>query len=109
MLDLSRLSQAMETIERSAQAQARLVNDILDVSRIVTGKLRLQVGPIHLPTIVSEAVETIRPAAEAKSIHLRWDPPPWDAPMRGDPSRVQQIVWNLASNAVKFTPKACRV
>jgi signal transduction histidine kinase/CheY-like chemotaxis protein len=109
ILGPTRFPQAVETIERSAQAQAKLINDILDVSRIVTGKLRLQVGPIDLPTIVTEAVETVRPAAEAKSIDLRWDPPIWDLPVRGDSSRLQQIVWNLASNAVKFTPKGGRV
>jgi signal transduction histidine kinase len=109
ILGPARFPQAVETIERSAQAQAKLINDILDVSRIVTGKLRLQVGPIDLPTIVSEAVETVRPAAEAKNIELRWDPPSWDVSVRGDSSRLQQIVWNLASNAVKFTPKGGRV
>jgi signal transduction histidine kinase/ActR/RegA family two-component response regulator len=109
MLGPTRIQQALETIERSAQAQARLVNDILDVSRIISGKLRLQVGPVDLSTIITEAVETVRPAAQAKGIELRWEPPSKPVPMRGDASRLQQIVWNLASNAVKFTPKAGRV
>jgi CheY-like chemotaxis protein/nitrogen-specific signal transduction histidine kinase len=109
MLGPSRVEHALEAIERSAQAQARLINDLLDVSRIVSGKLRLQVGPVDLRTIVTEAVETVRPAAEAKGLDLRWEPPTDHFPMRGDPSRLQQIVWNLASNAVKFTPKGGRV
>jgi PAS domain S-box-containing protein len=109
MLGPTRVPQAVETIERSAQAQAKLVNDILDVSRIVSGKLRLQIGPIDLPTIVSDAIETVRPAADAKGIDFLWERPLWDVPTRGDPSRVQQIVWNLASNAVKFTPKGGRI
>jgi signal transduction histidine kinase len=108
-LDPARLSLAMETIERSAQAQAKLIGDILDVSRIVTGKLRLQMAGMNLSAIVTEAIETVRLAAQAKGIELRWEPSCADVPMRGDPSRMQQVVWNLLSNAVKFTPKGGRV
>lgn len=108
-VDPKRLSHAIATIERNARAQARLVNDILDVSRVVTGKLRLQVGPLDLVSVVTDAVETVRPAADAKSIHLRWAPPSHPVRMKGDAARLQQVVWNLLSNGIKFTPKGGRV
>ncbi|HXE80549.1 MAG TPA: response regulator [Vicinamibacterales bacterium] len=98
-------SRALESIERNALAQARLIEDILEVSRIVTGKLRLRVGPLDLVQVVDAAIDVIRPAADAKEIRLEYDRPrePWKAV--GDFDRLQQIVWNLLSNAVKFTPR----
>ena len=96
---------ALETVERNALAQARLIEDILEVSRIVTGKLRLKVGPLDLVQVVDAAIEVVRPAADAKDIRVEYDRPsgPWTA--IGDFDRLQQIVWNLLSNAVKFTPR----
>ena len=95
---------ALETIERNARAQARLIDDLLEVSRIVTGKLRLQVRPADLATIVDAAVEVVQPAAAAKRLSLRVDVDSRPAMTFGDPDRLQQVVWNLLSNAVKFTP-----
>jgi len=109
ILDTQRMAHAVETIERNAKAQASLINDILDVSRIVSGKMRLQVGPLDLPAVVGDAVQTLRPAAEAKAIDLQCESSLSQAPMVGDPLRMQQIVWNLVSNAVKFTPRGGRV
>jgi signal transduction histidine kinase len=98
-------SRALESIERNAQSQARLIEDILEVSRIVTGKLRLKVKALDLAQVIDAAVDVVRPAAEAKDIALQTDidPRPW--PSVGDADRLQQIVWNLLSNAVKFTPR----
>ncbi|MDP9148905.1 MAG: ATP-binding protein, partial [Myxococcota bacterium] len=109
MLDAARLPEAIATIERSAQAQARLVDDMLDMSRIVNGKLRLQLGPVDLVKVASDAVETVRPMAETKGVTLSYEKELGDSSMVGDASRLQQVVWNLISNAVKFTPKGGRV
>jgi PAS domain S-box-containing protein len=109
MLDSGRVSHAIATIERSAHAQAKLINDILDVSRIVTGKLRVQVAPLDLAKVVADAVDTVRPAAEAKGVVITFDEQDWDGPVVGDASRLQQVVWNLVSNAVKFTSRRGRV
>src|SRR6185295_4197893 len=96
---------ALQTVERNASALTTIVEDILDVSRIISGKIRLNVQPIDLPRVVAEAVETLQPAADAKQIRVQTILDPRAAPISGDPDRVQQIVWNLLSNAVKFTPK----
>jgi signal transduction histidine kinase len=98
-------SRALESIERNAQSQARLIEDILEVSRIVTGKLRLKVKTLDLAQVIDAAVDVVRPAAEAKDISLQTDIArrPWRSV--GDADRLQQIVWNLLSNAVKFTPR----
>src|SRR5262249_23630142 len=79
--------------------------ELLDVSRIVSGKLRIEVQTLELGPLVEAAVETLRPAAEAKSIHVRQMVSLDAGPIKGDPSRLQQVVWNLLSNAIKFTPK----
>jgi PAS domain S-box-containing protein len=100
---------AMETIERNAQSQARLIEDILDVSRIITGKLRLDVHPIELIPVIEAAVDAVRPASDAKEIRMQIILDPRAGPVSGDPSRLQQVVWNLVSNAVKFTPRGGRV
>lgn len=102
-------ARALETIERSARSQNRIINDLLDVSRIITGKLRLNVRPIEPAHIVGAAVEAVRPAAEAKAIHLQMVLDQEAGPISGDSDRLQQIVWNLVSNAIKFTPKGGRV
>jgi PAS domain S-box-containing protein len=102
-------ARAIETIERNARAQARIVEDMLDVSRIVTGKLRLRPERVKLAAVVQLAVDTLRPAAEAKGIELRTTLDASDAELSGDPARLQQIASNLLSNAIKFTPKGGRV
>ena len=107
-LPADRTARALETIERNARAQARLIEDLLDMSRIVSGKLGLDVQPVELSTIVEAAIESIRPAAEVKSIQLvsRLEP---CGMVTGDPNRLQQVAWNLLTNAVKFTPRGGRV
>ena len=95
---------ALESIERNARAQSRLIEDLLEISRIVTGKLRLQVQEVDLATIVDAAVDVTQPAVAAKRMRLVVDIAERPALTVGDPDRLQQIVWNLLSNAVKFTP-----
>ena len=104
-LDEKTTEHAIETIERNAKAQAQLIEDLVDVSRIVGGKLNLEVSPIDLLPVINAAIEVVRPAADAKEIAIDVN---YDSPVglvSGDPSRLQQIIWNLLSNAVKFTPK----
>lgn len=100
---------ALSTIERNARSQNQLIDDILDVSRIITGKLRLDVQAVDLSNIITAAIDAARPAAEAKNIRLQMLLDPQAGPISGDPDRLQQIIWNLLSNAVKFTPKGGRV
>ncbi|MFP5261267.1 MAG: PAS domain S-box protein [Blastocatellia bacterium] len=100
---------AMETIERNARSQARLIEDILDVSRIITGKLRMDVQPIELIPVIEASVDAVRPAAAAKEVRLQTILDPQAGPVSGDASRLQQVVWNLMSNAVKFTPRGGRI
>ena len=97
-------SRGLESIERNAKAQAQLIEDLLDVSRIISGKVRLDIKPITLTPIVEEALDAIRPAAEAKSIRLNVSIDPDADELRADPGRLQQIIWNLVSNSIKFTP-----
>jgi signal transduction histidine kinase len=106
--DPALVSKALDAIERNAALQVRLIDDLLDVSRIVAGKLRLDVRPVDLGGIVLAAAETVRPAAEAKDIRLDVV---IDAPVTiaGDPARLQQMIGNLLTNAVKFTPEEGRV
>ncbi|HEY0003356.1 MAG TPA: PAS domain S-box protein [Pyrinomonadaceae bacterium] len=100
---------ALETIERNAHAQSQLIEDILDVSRVISGKMRLEVRPLDLSTVIEAAVDTALPAAEAKGIRLQRVLDSGDSMVSGDPTRLQQVVWNLLSNAIKFTPKGGRV
>ncbi len=102
-------TRAIEAIERNAAAQARLVADLLDVSRIMTGKLRLEVHPVDLTAVVLAAVEAIRPAAEAKGVALDVALDAAPDGFDGDAGRIQQVCWNLLANAVKFTPRGGRV
>jgi signal transduction histidine kinase/ActR/RegA family two-component response regulator len=102
-VDGARITRALEVIERNARAQAKLIEDVLDMARIITGKLRLEIRPVALGSIIEAAVDAIRPAAEAKSITLRVDAGSVPA-ISGDAMRLQQVLWNLLSNAVKFTP-----
>ena len=99
------IARGLERIESSAQAQTRLISDLLDVSRIVSGKLRLEVQPLDLEPVIEAAIEGIRPAAEAKNIRVRSSVDPAAVVVAGDSNRLQQVFWNLLSNAVKFTPK----
>jgi signal transduction histidine kinase len=101
--------QGLEIIERAARSQARLIEDLLDMSRIISGKIRLDVQRLDLATIIEAAVTTVVPAAEAKGVRLQVALDPIAGPVKGDPNRLQQVVWNLVSNAVKFTPKGGRV
>ncbi|MEH2169816.1 MAG: response regulator [Nostoc sp.] len=102
-LNAARQREALLTIERNAKLQSQLIEDLLDVSRIMRGKLSLTVAPLNLISVISAALETVRLAAEAKNINLRIDLDP-TAPVSGDAARLQQVVWNLLTNAVKFTP-----
>jgi CheY-like chemotaxis protein len=108
-LDEDKQRRAYEVIERSALAQAQLVEDLLDVSRIVSGKLRLEVRPTELAPVVQAALESLRPSADAKNIRLQVVLDPRAGTVAGDPDRLQQVVWNLVSNAIKFTPRGGRV
>jgi signal transduction histidine kinase/DNA-binding response OmpR family regulator len=99
----------IEVIERNAKAQTKLIEDLLEVSRITTGKLRLSVKRIELAPVVRAAVDAVRPAADAKQITLDLHLPDEPSPVTGDPDRLQQVVWNLLTNAVKFTPANGRV
>jgi PAS domain S-box-containing protein len=107
-LDEAQRARAFETIERNARVQVRLIEDMLDLSRIAQGKFVLAVGPVELVRVVEAALDAVRPAADAKGVRVQ---PVLDshATIVGDADRLQQIVWNLASNAIKFTPKGGRV
>jgi signal transduction histidine kinase/CheY-like chemotaxis protein len=108
-LDEARQARALETIERNTQALAQLIEDLLDVSRIITGKLRLKTRVVPPAPLADAAVEAIRPAATAKSIELLTTFDPEAGPVLADPDRLQQVMWNLLSNAIKFTPEKGRV
>jgi signal transduction histidine kinase/AmiR/NasT family two-component response regulator len=103
-LDEAAADKALEIIERNSQVQGQLVDDLLDISRIITGKLRLEPRPLELHTVVETAIEAVRPAAEAKSIPVHALIDPAAGRVQGDPDRLQQVFWNLLSNAIKFTP-----
>jgi PAS domain S-box-containing protein len=102
-------TKALDTIERNARAQAQLVDDLLDVSRIITGKLRMDVQPADPNAFIDAAVEAVRPAAEAKGVRMQKVIDTGAISIPGDPVRLQQVVWNLLSNAIKFTPRGGRV
>jgi PAS domain S-box-containing protein len=103
------LEQGLETIERNARVQAQIIEDLLDMSRIISGKVRLDVQRVDLSAVVAEAIDTVRVTASAKGIRLQTIIDPLNAPVTGDPNRLQQVFWNLLSNAIKFTPKGGRV
>jgi PAS domain S-box-containing protein len=108
-LDEKNEAGALETIERNARTQAQLIEDLLDVSRIITGKLRLDVRAVDPNFFIESAIEAVRPAAEAKGIRVQKIVDTGVVSVSGDPVRLQQVVWNLLSNAIKFTPKGGRV
>jgi signal transduction histidine kinase/CheY-like chemotaxis protein len=103
-VETDRIPKVLEIVARNAQSQAQLISDVLDVSRVITGRLRLRLQPVVVSRILRDAMDTVRPAADAKEITLELmvsgDPPR----MNGDAERLQQVFWNLLSNAVKFTP-----
>ena len=109
ILSADKAERGLETLERNAVWLTQIVEDVLDVSRIVSGKLRLDVQPVELQLIVDNAVATVQPAADAKGVHLQTLVDLRVGRVSGDPVRLQQVVWNLVSNAVKFTPKNGRV
>ena len=100
---------ALEVVERNTRAQAQLIEDLLDMSRVVTGNLRLEMRRVDLASVVRAAADSVNPAAEAKELVVSLDLDPRVGPISGDPDRLQQIVWNLLTNSVKFTPKAGRI
>ena len=107
-LDEAGARRAVETIDRNARAQSQIIDDLLDVSRIVTGKLRLKVQTVDLAALIEAAVDASRPAADAKGLQIDVQLGGMGA-LRGDPDRLQQVVWNLLANAVKFTPPGGRI
>lgn len=108
-LDAARTKEALLTIERNAKLQSQLIEDLLDISRILRGKLVLQVAPVNLATMIQAALETVRLAAEAKHITIQTVLPQTVLWLTGDSGRLQQVMWNLLSNAVKFTPEGGRI
>src|SRR5690606_12980840 len=103
------IERGLSVIERNARAQAKLIEDVLDVSRIISGKLALNVTETDVADAIASAVESVTPAAQAKGVALSCEQGPAMPPIVADPDRLQQIVWNLLSNAVKFTPKGGRI
>ena len=101
--------EGLEAIERNARTQTKLIEDLLDMSRIISGKIRLDVQWTNLADVVDAAVESVRPSADAKGIRLRKILDPLAGPVAGDPTRLQQVIWNLLTNAIKFTPKGGKV
>jgi PAS domain S-box-containing protein len=108
-LDEPARGRAFDAILRNANAQVQLIDDLLDVSRIIAGKTRLDVRTVDLPAVIEAALDAVRPAAGTKGVRLQPVLDPGAGPVRGDPDRLQQIVWNLLMNAVKFTPRGGRV
>jgi PAS domain S-box-containing protein len=107
--DAAKTQYALATIERNARLQAQLIEDLLDVSRILQGKLSLNTVPVSLPFAIKSALETVQLAADAKSIHIETTFEPNVGQVLGDSGRLQQVIWNLISNAVKFTPQGGHV
>jgi signal transduction histidine kinase/ActR/RegA family two-component response regulator len=103
------VTRALDVIMRNANAQVQLIDDMLDVSRIVTGKMRLDIRPVDLTAVVEAALDAVRPAADAKGLRLQHALDPQAVGISGDPDRLQQVVWNLLINAVKFTPRGGRI
>jgi PAS domain S-box-containing protein len=108
-LDEQTAARALDAIERNAESQNQLIGDLLDFSRIISGKIRLDVGRVDLASVVASAIDVVSPAADAKGISLQIVLDPEAEAVSGDPERLQQVMWNLLSNAVKFTPKGGHV
>jgi CheY-like chemotaxis protein len=99
----------MDAIWRNVTSLAQIVEDVLDVSRIIAGKLRLELQPVELPDVIEKAVETVRPAADSKGVRLETLIDPAASQVSGDPDRLQQVLWNVLANGVKFTPRGGKV
>jgi PAS domain S-box-containing protein len=108
-VDPEDLREGLEAIDRNAGAQAQIIEDLLDVSRIVSGNLRLEVQRVNMAEVVDAAIAAVTPAAEARGVRIGKVLDPLAGPVSGDPARLQQVIWNLVTNAVKFTPKGGRV
>jgi PAS domain S-box-containing protein len=102
-------TQGLETIERNARAQSSLIDDLLDISRILSGKMRLELRPVELSALLEDCLETVSPAAQVKNIRLSTDFKEKSAFVSGDPDRMSQIFWNLLTNAIKFTPRGGKI
>jgi signal transduction histidine kinase/DNA-binding response OmpR family regulator len=109
MMPADKTDKAIETIERNAASLAQIVEDVLDVSRINSGKIRLNVQPVDFPQIVENAIDAVKPGADAKGVRIEAVIDPRATPVSGDPERLQQVFWNLLSNALKFTTKGGKV
>ena len=109
MLDDATSARALQVIERNTKLLAQLIDDLLEVSRIVTGKLRLEIGPVDLVAVIESAIEAVQGLADAKGIGLKAVLDPSAGSVAGDPGRLQQVVWNLLANAIKFTPSRGRI
>jgi signal transduction histidine kinase/ActR/RegA family two-component response regulator len=107
--DADKVAQAVEVIERNARLQAHMIADLLDVSRILSGKMRLHVQPVDLAAVIDAALDAVAPAANAKGVRIERVLEPMDDVVNGDAGRLQQVVWNLLTNAVKFTPRGGKV
>jgi PAS domain S-box-containing protein len=107
--DAATMARALETIERNAQSQAQMIEDILDVSRIIRGKLQLNLRPITLIPVIEAAIDAVRPSVEAKLLQVETCLDPALERVVGDPDRLQQIIWNLLTNAIKFTPEGGKI
>jgi signal transduction histidine kinase len=104
-LDAETSKHALDTVERNAQAQAQLIEDLVDVSRIAGGKLKLNIEPVDMVTVIAASIDIVRPAANARGVTIEVSADPGVGPVAADPARLQQIIWNLLSNSVKFTPR----
>ncbi|HVS71394.1 MAG TPA: PAS domain S-box protein [Phycisphaerae bacterium] len=107
--DPATVAEGLDVIERNARVQTQLIEDLLDMSRIISGKIRLDVQRVELSQVVNAAIESVKPAADSRNIRLHSVLDPHAGPVAGDPGRLQQVVWNLLSNAIKFTPKNGKV
>ena len=103
-LDEATIERALHTIEKNVMTQAHLIGDLLDASRMATGKLQLDIGPVDLISVIESTVDTVRPLIEEKRLRLQMVLEPWVGPFNGDQERLKQVIWNLLTNAIKFTP-----
>jgi CheY-like chemotaxis protein/two-component sensor histidine kinase len=104
-----KVQEGLQTIQRNARAQTQMIEDLLDMSRIISGKVRLDVQQLVFGDVVAAAVQSVRPSAEVKGLRLRTVLDPYAGPVAGDANRLQQVVWNLLTNAIKFTPRGGQI
>ncbi len=108
-LDQPEIERAIQIIDRNAKAQAMIIDELLDVSRIISGKLKIEMKAVDLPNVIEAAIDGVRPSADAKAIEIIYSLDSQAGPVTGDAVRLQQVIWNLLTNAIKFTPKGGRV